>query len=57
MPRTFPAGRAQVHSAVLSKSKHIDGPNFTRVHPADLELLFAEYDNNFFAGQIDVDGR
>jgi len=43
---------AQVHAAVLSKSKYIDGPNFTRIHPADLEILFAEYDNNFFQGQI-----
>jgi hypothetical protein len=43
---------AQVHATVLSESKYIDGPNFTRIHPADLRLLFAEYDNNFFDGQI-----
>ncbi len=41
-----------IHAAVLSKSKHIDDPNFTKIHPADLELLFAEYDDRFFDGQI-----
>ncbi len=41
-----------IHAAVLSKSKHIDDPNFTTIHPADLELLFAEYDEKFFDGQI-----
>ena len=42
----------QIHAAVLSKSEFIDDPNFTTIHPADLELLFAEYDNEFFDGQI-----
>lgn len=46
------AGTAQIHAAVLSKSKYIDGPNFTRIHSTDLELLFAEYDSHFFDGQI-----
>ena len=41
-----------IHAAVLSKSKYIDDPNFTTIHPADLELLFAEYDGKFFDGQI-----
>jgi len=41
-----------IHAAVLNKSKHIDDPNFTTIHPADLELLFAEYDERFFDGQI-----
>ena len=41
-----------IHAAVLSKSKYIDDPNFTTIHPADLELLFAEYDDRFFDGQI-----
>lgn len=44
----------QIHSLILSKSKYIDGPNCTRIHPADLELLFAEYDSQFFGGQIKV---
>ena len=43
---------AQVHAIVLSKSEYIDDPNFTRIHTADLKLLFAEYDNEFFDGQI-----
>lgn len=43
---------AQIHAIVLSKSKYIDNPNFTRIHTFDLELLFAEYDNEFFDGQI-----
>ena len=42
----------QIHAAVLSKSKYIDDPNFTMIHPADLELLFAEYDDRFFNGQV-----
>ena len=47
------AGRTkQIHAAVLSKSKYIDDPNFTKIHPADLELLFAEYDNTFFEGLV-----
>ncbi len=41
-----------IHAAVLSKSKYIDDPDFTIIHPADLELLFAEYDDTFFDGQI-----
>ncbi len=43
---------AQIHAAVLSGSKYIDVPNFTRIHTTDLGLLFAEYDQGFFGGQI-----
>lgn len=46
------ARTTQIHALVLSKSKYIDAPNFTRIHPDDLELLFAEYDDQFFGGQI-----
>jgi hypothetical protein len=46
------ARTAQIHAAVLSKSSHVDRPNFTRIHPSDLELLFAEYDAVFFAGSV-----
>jgi hypothetical protein len=42
----------RIHAAMLSKSEHIDDPNFTSIHPDDLSLLFAEYDNEFFGGQI-----
>ena len=48
----IPDRTAQIHAIVLSKSKYIDDPNFTRIHTTDLELLFAEYDNEFFHGQI-----
>lgn len=46
------AGTESIHAAVLSKSKHIDRPNFTAIHPDDLKLLFVEYDDKFFDGQI-----
>ena len=46
------ARTAQIHAVILSTSKYIDAPNFTRIHPTDLELLFAEYDKEFFDGQI-----
>lgn len=42
----------QIHAVVLSKSNYFDEPNFTRIHPADLKLLFDEYDGRFFDGQI-----
>lgn len=46
------AHAAQIHASVLAKSKSLDAPNFTRIHPADLGLLFAEYDERFFEGRI-----
>ena len=46
------ATTAEIHAHVLSESRHLDAPNFTVIHPADLELMFAEYDRIFFAGQI-----
>ncbi len=46
------AGMAHIHASVLSQSKYIDVPNFTRIHLSDLELLFAEYDKAFFAGKV-----
>ena len=42
----------QIHAAMLRQSQYIDAPNFTAIHPADLELLFAEYDDRFFEGEI-----
>jgi len=46
------ARTARIHAVVLSKSQYITDPNLTSIHPADLELLFAEYDAKFFNGQI-----
>jgi hypothetical protein len=43
---------AQIHATFLSRSKYIDDPNFTSIHTTDLGLLFAEYDQAFFDGQI-----
>ncbi|MFO0906358.1 MAG: hypothetical protein U0939_25355 [Pirellulales bacterium] len=42
----------RIHAEVLGRSKYLDGPNFTVVHPFDLELLFAAYDREFFAGRL-----
>lgn len=49
---TISGSTAHIHAVVLSKSKYIDDPNFRRIHTTDLELLFTEYDNEFFDGQI-----
>lgn len=46
------ARTTQIHSVVLSKSPYIDAPNFTKIHPNDLQLLFTEYDNAFFGGCV-----
>ena len=46
------AGTAEIHAVVLDKSRYLDAPNFSQIHPADLERLFAEYDGRFFDGQI-----
>jgi hypothetical protein len=46
------ARTAHIHAVVLSKSKYIGIPNFTKIHPADLEMLFAEYDEAFFGRQV-----
>jgi hypothetical protein len=43
---------ALIHATVLSRSKYIAVPNFTRIHTTDLVHLFAEYDLGFFGGQI-----
>jgi hypothetical protein len=36
---------------VLERSKQLDVGNFTRIHPRDLELLFEQYDEQFFVNQ------
>ena len=51
-PESISFGTAQIRTAVLGKSSYVDTPNFTKIHPADLELLFNEYDNRFFEGNI-----
>lgn len=49
---TISSRTAQIHANVLSKSKYLQVPNFTKIHPDDLALLFAEYDGQFFDGQV-----
>lgn len=51
-PALIAARTAEIHAAVLRESRYLDGPNFNRIHPADLELLFNEYDQRFFAGGV-----
>jgi hypothetical protein len=46
------ARTAQIHAAVLAQSNYIDAANFTAIHPADVELLFEQYDGAFFGGQF-----
>jgi len=43
---------AQIHAVVLEKSPYIRVPNFTRIHPQDLRLLYDEYDARFFHGRL-----
>ncbi len=43
---------AQIHADVLGRSKYLNAPNFTKIHPDDLALLFAAYDERFFGGQV-----
>ena len=49
---TISSRTAQIHANVLSRSKYIHAPNFTKIHPDDLAILFAEYDGQFFGGQV-----
>jgi hypothetical protein len=49
---TISSRSAQIHANVLSRSKYIHAANFTKIHPDDLAILFAEYDDQFFGGQV-----
>lgn len=40
----------QIYVDVLRKTKHIDRPNFSTIHPVDLERIFDLYDEQFFDG-------
>lgn len=41
-----------IYEATLRQSQYLDAGNFTRVHPADLGILFDFYDQRFFDGGI-----
>ena len=40
----------QIHHTVLARSRYIRAANYTVIHPEDLGLLFAAYDERFFNG-------
>ncbi len=40
-----------MHAALLAESPHLDGANFTQIHPEDLRWLFDEYDRRFLEGR------
>ena len=40
---------SEIHELVLAHSRYINQPNFTAIHPRDLEFLFASYDDRFFS--------
>lgn len=44
------ARMARIREMLLATSKYIDRPNFIRIHTTDLEILFREYDREFFDG-------
>jgi hypothetical protein len=44
--------KTAIHAHVLEESKYIDEPNFNLIHYSDLQILFNEYDNRFFQGEI-----
>ena len=49
----------EIHHWVLKHSRYIRVANYTRIHPEDLECLFAAYDRVFFSGlcRRALDGR
>ena len=49
----------QIRQDVLANSRYIREPNFTVIHPRDLEFLLGAYDERFFGGlcQRALDGR
>ena len=50
---------SKIHQTVLAHSRYIRAANYSVIHPEDLELLFAAYDDDFFAGlcRRALDGR
>jgi hypothetical protein len=49
----------KIHQDLLAQSRYMREPNFTVIHPADLEFLFGAYDERFFAGLCEraLEGR
>jgi hypothetical protein len=42
----------RIHDEILAESQYLRTPNFRTIHPADLRLLFARYDHEFFDGLV-----
>ncbi|HBN74732.1 MAG TPA: SprT-like family protein [Planctomycetaceae bacterium] len=42
----------EIHRHLIDSSNYVNAPNFTKIHPSDLELIFDEYDRRFFDGAI-----
>jgi hypothetical protein len=42
----------RIRATVLHRSSYLSIPNFVRIHPSDLRMLFSEYDAGFFGQQI-----
>lgn len=49
-PEQILAKRQEIHGLILEQSSYIDAPDFTTIHPDDLERLFKLYDRLFFEG-------
>ena len=44
--------QSQIHREMLAHSPCLDAPDFTRIHPGDLDALCRAYDDRFFGGGI-----
>ncbi|WP_296456356.1 hypothetical protein [Rubinisphaera sp.] len=42
----------EIHRHLIDTSNYVNAPNFSRIHPTDLKLIFGEYDHRFFGGAI-----
>lgn len=53
IPHETIAGNQQaIFDRLLEESPFLDQPNFSRIHPDDLERLFDLYDRTYFAGRV-----
>ncbi len=49
-PAEIMARTSEINAAILRQSRYVSRPNFTQLHPTDVEQLFDLYDERFFAG-------
>jgi hypothetical protein len=55
--QTFSSNQIEVHAGaihrdLLGRSQYLDLPNFSRIHPSDLEWMFYRYDRLFFGDAL-----